>query len=158
MGTGTCATVGQAVGRSPILRRIKGNLPILIPIISSLYNGFNGDCLFLTKFLNGAFCLRTYCFFSIEPRHLCEIGPYLGYGKYTVINLRSRAKVTRFRSRFCARTKREYDERNPACRAHADGDGDDFSRGRQVWRHASWHGGRGTFGIAERYRHNVLRC
>ena len=23
-------------------------------------------------------------------------------------------------------TKREYDERNPACRAHADGDGEDF--------------------------------
>lgn len=33
-----------------------------------------------------------------------------------------------------------------------------YSRGRQAWRHASWHGGRGTFGIAERYRHSVPRC
>ena len=99
-GRGRAPPSGKQWAGAPFCGEPTATYLILITIISSLYNGFNGDCLFLTKFRNGVLCLRTYCLFSTEPRHLCEIGPYSGYDRYTVINLRGRAKATRFRSRF----------------------------------------------------------
>lgn len=65
-GRGRAPPSGKQWAGAPFCGEPTATYLILITIISSLYNGFNGDCLFLTKFRNGVFCLRTYCLFSLR--------------------------------------------------------------------------------------------